>query len=102
MIAPFAGSTIGPTVRGLYLELPQAFGGAKPVEVIMGVDRSAVPPELLEGSAPTESSARTAKLQLLFNTTDYYIVSRNQAPGDPAWVIQAKAIHAITRVKRVP
>lgn len=82
----------------MYAEVPQAYGGGKLLAVELYVDPVKVPRELLADRPKAEAlnPARTRPLDLLFRTSDEYIVAVPEYGNRRAWVIDAAAVHTVT------
>jgi hypothetical protein len=84
---------------GVYAAIPQAYGGARPLRARLYVERSGVPAELLAGGAGDagERSARayTLPVDLVFQTSDAFIVDPLHDGGRRGWTVYARAVHAV-------
>ena len=80
-----------------YEELPQAYGGGKPLTVRLYVDRGKVPGELLDISADANQGALawTIPLDLVFGTSEEYVVDPMGDDEQRAWVLKANAVYAV-------
>ena len=86
--------TIGPA---LYNELPQSFGGAKPIHLQFYIDKDKLPDELLDPAKNKTDTlgCRTIPLILVFKTSEEYLVFPDQALNKRAWIIRADLVNAI-------
>jgi hypothetical protein len=80
-----------------YEELPQAYGGGKPLTVRLYVDGEQVQAELLEVNADPDQNApvRTVPLNLVFGTSQEYVVVPIADEDERAWALNAGAVYAV-------
>ncbi len=78
-----------------YVSIPQAYGGGKPLTVVLYVDDSKVPTELLDIDPKSDMSLLpcTIPLHLIFRTSTEYIVA--PVEEQQGWVIEASAVYAL-------
>lgn len=85
-----------PMGRDLYVSIPQAYGGGKPLPVILYVDDGKVPAELIDTKADGDvKPSRTIPLHLVFRTSNEYIVDPIETDELKAWVIDTSAVFAM-------
>jgi hypothetical protein len=83
---------------GVYAAIPQAYGGARPLRVRLYVERSGVPAELLAtgaGAGEPSALAYTRPVDLVFQTSDAFIVDPLHDGGRRAWTVYARAVRAV-------
>jgi hypothetical protein len=87
----------GPLTWDLYMSIPQAYGGGKPLEVILVVDREKVPDELLDTESGTDitSPSRTIPLDLIFRTSTEYIVIPGEGKQQQGWMIHSSVVYTL-------
>jgi hypothetical protein len=80
-----------------YEELPQAYGGGKLLTIRLYVDGEQVPAELLEVNADPDQNApvRTVPLNLVFGTSQEYVVVPIADEDERAWALNAGAVYAV-------
>lgn len=81
-----------------YMSIPQAYGGGKPLTVVLYVDDSKVPTELLDTDPKSDMSLLpcTIPLHLVYRTSTEYIVAPIIEDGEQqGWVIEASAVYAL-------
>ena len=78
-------------------ELPQAYGGGKPLTVRLYVDSGKVPGELLDVGADADQDALawTIPLDLIFGTSEEYVVDPMGDDKQRAWVLKADVVYAV-------
>lgn len=81
----------------LYAEIPQAYGGGSQLLVRLYVDRAKVPAKLLVATpgAETAGLVETVPLQLVFQTSNAFIVRTSGDRQTDAWILDARAVYAI-------
>jgi hypothetical protein len=90
--------------QSLYRNVPQVYGGGKPLSVRLYVDAKKVPGELIASNQTTESEtpALTIPLHLVFRTSDEYIVDPIEDNQERAWIITASAVYASVELPHEP
>ena len=81
-----------------YEEIPQSYGGGKRLQVQLFVDRARVPGELLIAGG-MESPARTIPLNLIFRTSNEYIVDPVGDDDRRAWLLNANSVYAMVETQ---
>lgn len=85
----------------VYDQIPQAYGGGKPLTVQLYVDSQQVPAELLDQTNVTVvqgSPAQTVPMNIIFKTSTEYIVDPIGDSSRRAWVLKADAVYALVPV----